>query len=198
MSPIELPRPVATPRPGVRAPVAAFLILFALFFCACKGKTPPKPGGVGIGAGPQGTSAGDSDQASRATAEAAAVDRLTENFARVHFDFDSARLTVEGAALLDENARILARYPALVVEIQGHADARGATGYNLALGSTRADAVRTRLMVRGIAAERLPTVTFGEEQPRAVGDQDAAHAINRRVEFRVVRGGTPGVTGSTS
>ena len=53
--------------------------------------------------------------------EVEAVEQLQSNFSRVHFAFDSSRLTDEGGALLDENARILAAHPGLVVEIQGHA-----------------------------------------------------------------------------
>jgi len=177
------------PRPAV----AVFLLLFAVFFCGCKKRTPPDPHGKST-VDSAGTS---SDGTALPTDEDAAVEQLEENFSRVHFDFDSSRLSDEGAALLDENARILARHPGLVVEIQGHADPRGATGYNLALGSLRADTAKSRLMTRGIASDRLPTVTFGEERPRAAGDDEAAFAQNRRVEFRVVRGGADGVAGTT-
>jgi len=125
-----------------------------------------------------------------------AVDQLEANFSRVHFAFDSARLTEQGGGLLDDNARILMAHPGLVVEIQGHADARGTTGYNLALGTLRAQAARSRLMARGVAADRLPTVTYGEERPRAAGKDAEALAENRRVEFRVVSGGRDGVAGT--
>ena len=125
-----------------------------------------------------------------------AVEQLEANFSRVHFAFDSSLLTEEGGARLDENARILAAHPGLVVEIQGHADARGTTGYNLALGSMRAQAARSRLMVRGVSSERLPTVTYGEERPRVAGDDPRSLAENRRVEFRVVTGARDGVAGT--
>jgi len=125
-----------------------------------------------------------------------AVEQLEANFSRVHFSFDSVRLTDEGARLLDDNARILVAHPGLVVEIQGHADARGATGYNLALGTLRAQAARSRLIVRGVLSDRLPTVTYGEERPRLTGDDAEAWAENRRVEFRVVAGGRDGVVGT--
>ena len=125
-----------------------------------------------------------------------AVEQLEANFSRVHFAFDSSQLTDEGGSLLDENARILSAHPGLVVEIQGHADAMGTTGYNLALGTMRAQAARSRLMVRGVSAQRLPTVTYGEERPRVAGDDPTSLAENRRVEFRVVAGARDGVAGT--
>ena len=124
------------------------------------------------------------------------VEQLQSNFSRVHFAFDSTRLTDEGGALLDENARILSAHPGLVVEIQGHADARGPTGYNLALGAMRAQAARSRLMVRGVSADRLPAMTYGEERPRSKGADASSRAENRRVEFRVIAGASDGVAGT--
>lgn len=177
------------PRPAV----AAFLLLFAVFFCGCK-KTPPDP--AGKGATDAVSTADGAGSGATPVDEVEAMERLEENFARVHFDFDSARLSTEGGAMLDENAQILARHPGLVVEIQGHSDPRGTTGYNLALGTLRASTAKARLMARGIPSDRLPTVTFGEERPRVSGEHESAHAQNRRVEFRVVRGGADGVAGT--
>ncbi len=125
-----------------------------------------------------------------------AVELLKLNFSRVHFSFDSARLTDDGALLLDANARILVAHPGLMVELQGHADARGTTGYNLALGTLRAQAVRSRLIARGVHSDRLTTVTYGEELPRTAGDDAEAWGANRRVEFRVLAGGWDGVAGT--
>ncbi|HCH65908.1 MAG: hypothetical protein CL927_04850 [Deltaproteobacteria bacterium] len=171
-----------------RLPIAVFLFCFAVFFCGCK-KTKVPVGGA--------SSMRDiAPNAPVGVAEAAAIERLEENFARVHFEFDSFQLTGAGAALLDENASILARHPSLVVEIQGHADPRGSTEYNLALGARRAHVARSRLMTRGIGRDRLPTVTYGEERPLLAGDHEQAWAQNRRVEFRVVRGRAVGVVGT--
>lgn len=186
-----LNRQAADPRPAV----ALFLFCFAVFFCGCKKPSPlephaRQPSSAAASAATSGSGLPTVPQT------AAAVDQLEENFSRVHFDFDSARLTESGAALLDENAVILARHPELVVEIQGHADPRGATGYNLALGAQRAQSARARLMIRGIGSDRLPTVTFGEERPLTTGAEEQALARNRRVEFRVVRGITTGVKGT--
>lgn len=183
----NLHRHLADPRPAL----ALFLVCFAVFFCGCKKPTPLDPHARG--------SASESASVSRVPSVppvAGPVEQLQENFSRVHFAFDSARLTDSGAALLDENATILARHPELVVEIQGHADPRGATGYNLALGAQRAQSARARLMTRGIGSDRLPTVTYGEERPLSTDTEEQALARNRRVEFRVVRGQTSAVKGT--
>ncbi len=172
-----------------RLPVVTFLVLFAVFFCGCNRKTPPKPAVVTSTAS---VGVGSSVPAS----EEEAVQRLEANFARVHFEFDSTRLTRDGAALLDENARILAGHPGLVVEIQGHTDPRGSTSYNLALGTLRAETARSRMVARGIGSDRLPTVTYGEERLLRPGDSEQDHAQNRRVEIGVVRGGADGIAGT--
>lgn len=171
--------------------LVAFFLVFAVFSGGCKRTVPAEALGSPVPLGRQAVEASFSELDTKV-----AVHRLEENFARVYFDFDATRLSVEGGRLLDENAMILARHPSLVVELQGHADPRGATSYNLALGTRRTQSVRHRLMARGISADRLPTVTFGEERPRADGTHEAAHAENRRVEFRVVHGGADGVIGT--
>ena len=119
-----LNRHAVDPRPAV----ALFLFCFAVFFCGCKKPSPLEPH-----ARQPSSSSASASGLPTVSQTAAAVEQLEENFSRVHFDFDSARLTESGATLLDENAVILARHPELVVEIQGHADPRGATGYNLSL-----------------------------------------------------------------
>ena len=177
----NLHRHLADPRPA--------LALFLSVRCSsgCKKSTPLEPHALG--------SASEPASGLPAVPQVAGpVEQLEENFSRVLFAFDSARLTDSGAALLDENAAILARHPELVVEIQGHADPRGATGYNLALGAQRAQAALVR--DPWIGSDRLPTVTYGEERPLSTAAGEQALARNRRVEFRVVRGQTAGVNGT--
>ena len=83
------------------------------------------------------------------------------------------------------------------VEIQGHADERGTTEYNLALGQKRAAAVRQFLLAEGVAPSRLSTISYGEEKPRAAGESETAWAQNRRAEFRITWSGDALVQGTT-
>jgi peptidoglycan-associated lipoprotein len=130
-------------------------------------------------------------------AQAAAVAEMLDNFGRVHFETARAVLSADAMDALTANALILSRFPDLVVEIQGHADERGTTDYNLALGQQRAAAVADYLIGQGIAASRLPLVSFGEERPIVAGSGDVAWAQNRRAEFRILTGGL-GIQGTVN
>jgi peptidoglycan-associated lipoprotein len=103
----------------------------------------------------------------------------------VYFEFDRSGLTEQARAALDRNAEFLRANPGLRTRIEGHCDERGTVEYNLALGDRRAHSAKEYLVQRGIAADRLTTVSFGEEQPADPGHDEAAYARNRRAEFRV-------------
>ena len=88
---------------------------------------------------------------------------LAENFGRVYFDLDSSSLNPQSLAALQENAAILQRFPGLLVEIQGHADERGTTDSNLALGERRAEAVRKQLLQFVVVGAGPTGVEFAAE-----------------------------------
>lgn len=132
-----------------------------------------------------------------APAKPEVVAELVQNFSRIHFDTDSSAIDTESKRLLEANAAILSSHPDLRVEIQGHADERGTTDYNLALGQRRANTVVTYLVHQGVSANRLPVVTYGEERPATAGEGEVAWAQNRRAEFRVLTGGLS-VVGTTT
>jgi peptidoglycan-associated lipoprotein len=111
---------------------------------------------------------------------------MARNFERVFFDLDSTTLNAEGKAALDENASIMGQYTDLKLEVQGHADERGTTDYNLALGQKRADAVVQYLLARGISSSRVKSVSYGEERPLDGQSTERAWAQNRRAEFVIV------------
>jgi outer membrane protein OmpA-like peptidoglycan-associated protein len=103
----------------------------------------------------------------------------------LQFALDSAALSRGTDTTLRETAHTLQREQALAVELHGHADERGSAAYNLKLSQARAEAVRTRLVQAGIAADRITLRAFGKSRPLAPG----AHARNRRVELHFERGG---------
>ena len=115
----------------------------------------------------------------QAAADAAALASLQRVF---YFDFDRSELRPEVTAQLD-------RYVALLkngnqnLRLEGHADERGTTEYNLALGERRAKAIADYLSVNGISAGRIETVSYGEERPAAPGHDEESWALNRRVEL---------------
>ncbi len=103
------------------------------------------------------------------------------------FETDRSDLTAEARARLDQKVELLRAHPRLAVQIEGHCDERGSDEYNLALGNRRALTVRRYALERGIAAERLSVISYGEERPVERGANEAAWARNRRAEFRVTR-----------
>ena len=81
----------------------------------------------------------------------------------------------------------------LRLEIEGHTCNIGTAEYNLALGERRASAVRDYLVSRGISADRLRTVSYGEERPRYDNSREETRRLNRRAALtaQLVGGGHP-------
>ncbi|MBX6327555.1 MAG: peptidoglycan-associated lipoprotein Pal [Pseudolabrys sp.] len=120
-----------------------------------------------------------------ANANSAAVPGSQQDFVvnvgdRVFFETDSSELSAQARATLDKQAQWLSRYPQYTFTIEGHADERGTREYNLALGARRAQAVRDYLISRGIAANRMNTISYGKERPVALCDDISCWAQNRR------------------
>jgi peptidoglycan-associated lipoprotein len=104
---------------------------------------------------------------------------------RVFFDTNRSDLLPESRGVLEAQAAWLQSYPQLMVTIEGHCDERGTREYNLALGERRAQSVRDYLVSMGVDASRLTTVSYGKENPEAVGSTPEAWALNRRSVTRV-------------
>ncbi|MBN2800685.1 MAG: OmpA family protein [Deltaproteobacteria bacterium] len=102
----------------------------------------------------------------------------------VYFDFDKAGLTDEATRLLSGAGSCLQGGKG-ELRLEGHADERGTTEYNLGLGQRRADAVRQHLSGLGVSSTRMRTVSFGEERPLDPAHGESAWARNRRVEVHV-------------
>ncbi len=79
---------------------------------------------------------------------------------------------------------MLADNPNSTVRLEGHADERGSREYNIGLGERRSQSVRRMLLIQGVSADQIQTVSFGEERPVAFGSDEDAYAQNRRVEFK--------------
>ena len=99
---------------------------------------------------------------------------------RVFFDTDSSDLSVQARATLDKQAEWLNHYDRYAFTIEGHADERGTREYNIALGARRAQTVREYLTSRGVAAQRMRTISYGKERPVAVCNDISCWSQNRR------------------
>lgn len=105
----------------------------------------------------------------------------------VFFAFDSNEVAAEYVPLIEAHAKFLSDHPSAKAILQGNTDERGSSEYNLALGERRADAVRRRLQLLGVAASQIETVSYGSEKPKDPGHDEAAWKQNRRVDI-VYRG----------
>lgn len=104
----------------------------------------------------------------------------------VYFEVNKDIIKSESFELLDEVAETLIAHPELtLIRIEGHTDSRGAADANKELSQRRAEAVRTYLVSKGVEAERLEALGYGEEKPLERGSSQAAYAKNRRVDFFV-------------
>jgi outer membrane protein OmpA-like peptidoglycan-associated protein len=106
-------------------------------------------------------------------------------FEDVHFDFDRYSLRPEATRALDEAIKTMQSNPELRLEIEGHTCNIGTAEYNLALGERRASAVREYLAGRGIGADRLRTVSYGEERPKHDNAREETRRLNRRAALTV-------------
>lgn len=99
---------------------------------------------------------------------------------RVLFGYDSALLGADAQQTLTKQAAWLARYPNLVITIEGHCDERGTREYNIALGERRAVSVRNYLISSGVSGDRITVISYGKERPIALGSNEEAWRQNRR------------------
>lgn len=105
----------------------------------------------------------------------------------IYFDYDAFDLTADARKVLADKAAFLNANPNVKIRIEGNCDERGTTEYNLALGDRRAKAAMDYLVFLGIKADRISTVSYGEDKPLDPGQTEEAWAKNRRDHFVIVK-----------
>ena len=187
--------------------VRRFVVLvFAatLLVGACGGDPPPLPTPPGLDQDSlraHNDSVADAEAEQRrvaaeeeaARAEAAATARAVREARStleemVFFDYDLSEIRDDAEARLRAKVDILRASPQVHIRVEGHADERGSTEYNLALGNRRAEAIRQFLTGFGLAENRFEIVSFGEGRPLQQGSTDSAWARNRRGQFVITAG----------
>lgn len=162
-----------------------FLLMFGLLLAGCGGNKGVKPeaaavedhsvttSGTGQEYGPNGQplNGGSLSQA--------------ELLARKHvyFAFDSSTIDDENRAVVQAHAKYLVDHPSIKVTLDGNTDERGTREYNLALGERRAKSVAQLMTALGVAPGRITTISYGEEKPVALGHNESAWRLNRRVDI---------------
>lgn len=104
----------------------------------------------------------------------------------IYFDFDRYDLRADARETLKGNAGWLRANPATRIEIEGHCDERGTNEYNLALGARRAQSVKDYLVTLGISADRLSTISYGEELPVCREQTEGCWQQNRRARLVII------------
>jgi peptidoglycan-associated lipoprotein len=107
---------------------------------------------------------------------------------RVLFAVDQTTLSPEAIGVLNQQIGWLTQNPGQPILVEGHADERGTGEYNMALGSSRASAVRNYMVSQGVPDSRISIITFGRERPVATCDSESCWSQNRRA-VTVVTGG---------
>jgi peptidoglycan-associated lipoprotein len=147
--------------------VVALVLSLAVTGCASK-NTPNNAADLGLGGGAGAATPGSSQD-------------FTVNVGdRIFFDTDSSAIRADAQGILTRQAQWLARYTNYTITVEGHADERGTREYNLALGARRAAAARDFLVARGVAGNRIRTISYGKERPVAVCDDISCWSQNRR------------------
>ena len=101
----------------------------------------------------------------------------------VYFNLDESTIRDDARGPLQKNAEWMKRWSSTRVTVEGHADERGSSEYNLALGERRASAVREYLTSLGIGADRISIVTKGKESPFCTDSNESCWQQNRRGHF---------------
>ncbi|MCL7998413.1 peptidoglycan-associated lipoprotein Pal [Brucella pseudogrignonensis] len=150
-----------------RSPIAIALFMsLAVVGCASKKNLPNNAGDLGLAGG--------------AATPGSAQDFTVNVGDRILFDLDSSLIRSDAQQTLSKQAQWLQRYPQYSITVEGHADERGTREYNLALGQRRAAATRDFLAARGVPTSRMRTVSYGNERPIAVCDNNSCWSQNRR------------------
>ena len=105
----------------------------------------------------------------------------------VYFGGDASVLTPQARATLQAQAAWLRLHPEVVVRIEGYADRSDTRDHALAVGARRAEEVRTYLVLLGVPAAQLTTLSWGKEKIAVLGSAPEALALNRRTVTVLVR-----------
>jgi len=143
-------------------------------------------GGLGSGSTVDGTTGGYT-QAGLEDFEGMAMDRAALAAYTVHFAYDSSAVRSSEQGNVDAVASALSSESANKVLVEGHCDERGTEGYNMSLGERRALSLREALIAKGVSADRVRTISYGEAKPAVDGHDESAWAANRRGEFILLR-----------
>jgi peptidoglycan-associated lipoprotein len=107
-------------------------------------------------------------------------DLFSQNVKDVYFDYDKADVRGDQQSSVQADSQFLNQHSNMNITVEGHCDERGSTEYNLALGDSRASAVKSALTAAGVNASRIKTISYGKEKPFCTESNEACWQQNRR------------------
>jgi peptidoglycan-associated lipoprotein len=108
---------------------------------------------------------------------------FAENVKDIYFDYDKGDIRADQQGALGGDISFLKQHPNVRFTIEGHCDERGSTEYNLALGDTRANAVKSALVQGGVSGSNIKTISYGKEKPFCTEHAESCWQENRRGHF---------------
>ncbi len=156
------------------------VLLLGIVLAGCGGKKAVDQSAAGADGGASAAGMGDAGGAS-GQALYGEGDPLSKRV--VYFEYDSSNVDDESRRVIEAHAASLLNNSLANIVLEGHADERGTREYNLALGEQRAKAVSRLFQAYGVTGDRIQTVSYGEERPAALGNEESSWALNRRVEI---------------
>ncbi len=156
---------------------------------------PAQAGAAARDAAQAGAAARDVAQAGAAARDAAQVpaarkmvaeDPINELLSKraIYYPTDVDAISEQDKRIVQAHAKHLAEHQKRSVRLEGNADERGSSEYNLALGQRRADGVKKLLLLSGIGEDRIESVSYGEEKPASSAHNEAAWSQNRRTDIK--------------
>lgn len=115
--------------------------------------------------------------------EAANAGATAPEVRSVYFPFDVDVVQTADRATVQSHGEYLAKNKSAKVRVEGNADERGSSEYNLSLGQRRANNVKKLLVLSGAKSSQVETISFGEEKPRCAEHNEACWSQNRRADI---------------
>jgi peptidoglycan-associated lipoprotein len=117
------------------------------------------------------------------TSNATEEELFSRNVKDIYFDYDKYDVRADQQGSLQGDAQFLQQHSNIHITVEGHCDERGSTEYNLALGASRADAVKNALIQAGVGGDRIKTISYGKEKPFCTESNESCWQQNRRGHF---------------
>jgi len=106
-------------------------------------------------------------------------DLFATNMKDVFFDFDKYNIRTDEVPVTDNDGKFLEQHPDVKILVEGHCDDRGSEEYNIALGDSRANSLKSSLEAQGVRADQIKTISYGKEKPFCTADNEQCWQENR-------------------